>query len=96
MQNILHLLILVLVFLLGIMSVRSPMKIASFIVLWAKFVSGNSASNPMAREAFQLMDNEPDEYARRFYFQLATIRRTGIIALIISVIGSCLIVFGNK
>jgi hypothetical protein len=58
-------------------------------------VSGNSISDPKAREAVLLMDNDPNEYERNFAGQLAKIKRIGMVALVISIVGSCLIIFGK-
>jgi hypothetical protein len=75
------------------------MKIAYILVLWSKLVlrdlAGSSFINPKLQEAIILMESNQDEYQNRFARQLMIIRRTGFIAIFISIIGSCIVLFSK-
>lgn len=91
-----RILILLASFLFGLICVRSPMTTAKLIVRWAKLVSWRGTLlAPRSREAVFLMENDPIEYAKRFEYQLATIRRTGMIAITVALIGSCIMAFSH-
>jgi hypothetical protein len=98
-MSLLNLLGLIFCFSLGVICVRSPMKIAYVIVLWTKLILGSlvykSFMNPKLREAVLLMENDKEEYEQKYGYQLKLIKLTGIFAIIISIMGSCLALHGK-
>jgi len=95
MQILLPLLIVLLSLSFGIVCLRDPMKIAWLMVKWVKFASHDMILDPNAREAVYLMENNPDEYTKKFYKQLDKINFIGKVIITVSIIGSCIIVFGK-
>lgn len=94
-NKLFDLFIFILTIITGVIAIRNPMTIAKAIVWWAKLVSRRSISDPKARDAVELMENNASEYARKFDHQLMVIQRTGFVALLISFIGLCGLIFGK-
>lgn len=90
MPDIFKLSLLAASFIFGIICVRSPMKVSLIIITWVKFASGGATQNSYVQKAIDLMENNQDQYEKDFSDHLATIRRTGYIALAVSSIGFCL------
>jgi hypothetical protein len=99
MEEIIHLLILILSFIFGLICINNPFVVARLIAMWFKLVSGSSFerykdNNTDLKDVFELI-NQPSEYMRRFSNQITTIQRTGYIAVFVSVIGVCIAFFNG-
>jgi hypothetical protein len=46
-------------------------------------------------EAFHLLNTDTDKYQKVFHFQMSIIRLTGYTALLVSIMGTCILLFGN-
>jgi hypothetical protein len=79
----------------GVACLRAPITVAYLIFQWAKLWAGDSITDPRAREAVFLVKNAPDEFERKFSGVMANIKRMGVVALVISIIGLCAIIFGS-
>lgn len=70
----------------GIVCLISPITIMQIAMRWPKFIFPklfrDEEIRPLARQAMQLIDENPREYARRFWYQLLIIRISGIIAFV--------------
>jgi hypothetical protein len=71
----------------GIVSLISPIIVAKAIAFWPKFIipklSQTKDTSQTAQDAVRLLDENPEEYARRFRSQLLLIRTGGFISLLI-------------
>lgn len=77
---------LVVVLAVGIVCLFLPKTVIHVVMRWPKFIFPKlfreEEISPLAREAMRLIDENPREYARRFWYQLLIIRVSGIIALL--------------
>jgi succinate dehydrogenase hydrophobic anchor subunit len=77
---------LVVLLAVGVVCLFSPMTVIQTVMRWPKFIFPklfrDEEIRPLAREAMRLIDENPREYARRFWYQLLMIRVSGIIAFL--------------
>jgi hypothetical protein len=90
MSNIFTFSLLAATFGFGILCLRSPIKVSYTIIKWVKFASSGKVQNSSVRKAIDLIEQDPGQYEKEFSAHLATIRRTGYIALIVALLGFCL------
>jgi CHASE3 domain sensor protein len=90
MSELFKLSLLVVAFLFGLLCTNSPHAVSEIIVRWTKFASGERLENDYVQKASDLIENNPEEYRKQYAAHLATIQRTGYIAIIVSLIGICL------
>ena len=81
---------------LGVTFVRAPMAIARAIVWWTKVSLRNPLfagfkRDPKLEEALRLMETNPAQYEEAFYWQIARIRRIGWVAVVVSLLGACIL-----
>jgi hypothetical protein len=96
MNIIVRILILVLAFGFGLLCVLAPMAIARAIVCWTKLALQNPLfngfkRNPTLEEALRLMEENPAKYEEVFRWQIARISRIGWLAVIVSLLGACIL-----
>lgn len=77
------------IFIFATICITKPMKIASVVVWWMRFASGGDIKNNEAREAVDLMGNDPEWYEGKYSSQLAIIKLTGWVGLFVSLVGFC-------
>jgi hypothetical protein len=90
MPEALKLSILVVAFVYGILCISRPIWILQIIIRWTKFAARGAIENDYVQEAIDLMEKDPSQYAITYDTQVSKIRRTGYIALTVSIIGFCL------
>lgn len=77
---------LVVLLAVGVVCLFSPMTVVHVVMRWPKFIFPKlfreEDIRPLAREAMRLIDENPREYVRRFWYQLLIIRVSGIIAFL--------------
>lgn len=95
MEKLLQLGVLLIVLLLSITCIREPITLARLIVWWSKLVSHKYILSREAREAIDMMENDPSTYEKKYAQQLSVIRLTGWVGLFVSLIGSCLVTIGK-
>jgi len=70
------------------------------VMRWPKFIFPKlfreEEIRPLAREAMRLIDEDPKEYARRFWYQLLMLRISGIIALVIFLVSLLIVVVSPR
>jgi hypothetical protein len=70
---------------LGLCCPLKPMGILRLAMRWPKFLSklfgGDAWLRPLSRRALHLIESEPAEYARVFWYQVLIMRVTGVVAL---------------
>jgi hypothetical protein len=96
MGLLVRILILALAFSFGLLCILAPMAIARAIVWWTKLALRNPLfrgfnRNPKLEEALRLMESNPAQYEEAFYWQIARIRRIGWLAVVISLLGTCIL-----
>lgn len=69
----------------GTVFVCSPLRVAKLLLV--RFNNWDENIYPIIREARQIINENPEEYARRFRFQIITIRCMGIVSLMMFIIG---------
>src|SRR6266496_103180 len=95
LSNLFRILILILSFIFGIICIQNPFSIIRLEAGWFRFASGNSFDsflerNSKLREMFSLLD-QPEQYYERFPEQVNIIRRTGYVAIFVSIVGACIV-----
>ena len=100
MEKIIHLLILILLFIVGLFCINNPFSIARLIALWFRFVSGSSfgkykKGNTQIEEVFVLIEHQ-NRYVERFSNQIQIIRLSGFTAIFVAAIGACIILLGGS
>jgi uncharacterized membrane protein len=69
----------------GLVCLFSPITAAKVFMLWPKFIFPKffrkDDIRPIARDALRLIDEDPEEYTRRFWYQLLMFRISGVVAL---------------
>lgn len=88
--------ILIGIFLFGLVAVISPMTLIKFLMRWPKFIypkilPEKGLRQPI-RDAIYLLDNDPEEYKKRFWHTLWSMRITGCFALFVFLGGLLLII----
>ncbi len=91
--------ILGLAFSLGLLCLLSPMVIARAVAWWTRSALGDAISkpniNPRLAKALNLIDKEPGRYQEEFQDQLRAINRTGIVAVLIALLGACMLLIAR-
>ena len=85
-----ELILFIVLLLVSFVSLVSPITVMRILMRWPKFIFPRLFSEeqirPLTREAMRLIDEDPREYGRRFWYQLLMLRITGVIALLMSLI----------
>ena len=90
MPEILKLSILIAAFIYGVLCISMPIWISQLIIRWTKFASRGVIANDDVQKAIDLIERDPEQYKIAYDAHLSTIRRTGYIAVTVSIIGLCL------
>ena len=84
----------------GLIAVVSPVTIARVMMLWPRFIFPILLDKTMipskARDALDLSRRDPNEYARRFWYQLLIFRISGAIALLIVTVTLVISILGQQ
>ena len=88
------LILMILIMVLGVLFLKFPVAAARIPGLWTKFIFENLLPNmkvtPTLEEVFYLIEHDPVGFAKRFYGQLALVRISGIVLLLIAITGFCM------
>lgn len=78
--------LLLLLLVTGLTCLLSPVTVMKIAMLWPKFIFSKlfreDEIRPLARDALRLIDEDTEEYAQRFWYQLLILRISGVIALL--------------
>lgn len=79
----------------GSICIQKPMEIVKVIAIWPQLIFGKHLGllDPKSdlREALFLIKSDPDQYEKRFKFQVNMVRLSGYVAIFISVGGACVL-----
>jgi len=85
---------------IGFVCLVSPMTVMRIVMRWPKFIFPklfrDKEIRPLAREAMRLIDDDPKEYARRFWYQLLILRVSGIIALVMFLVSLFIVIVSPR
>jgi len=74
----------------GILACLFPLQVTRIAFLWPKLIFPKILGDNIpakAREGLELLDADPKKYKAKYRYQLILMRLTGIIAILIGVIG---------
>lgn len=80
----------------GLVCLISPITVIKVVMRWPKFVFPKlfreHELSRLTRDALRLIDENTEEYARRFWYQLLILRISGIIALLMFLLALLMII----